>query len=141
MLSPKYRFKNVDLGNRAVFALTNGSFESRPTYCLRFVRQVVENLQRKPWSVPRGMDAWEAAQELERQGYGVPLANGSRIGDLLFKAPTETNPHGHVGIRIAGNRVAENSSYHAARQRGEARGVRTLEEFGKFQKIIRLGAL
>lgn len=137
---PKYRFKNTALADHAVFALKNGAFEKHRRYCLRWVRQVVENLQGKPWTVPRGDNAWEAAKALESQGFRVPNERGSKIGDLLFKAPTEKVPEGHVGIRIAGNRVAENSSAHAATDDQDARGTRTLGEFGHVDMIIRLGS-
>jgi len=135
----RYPFKNVDLASHAVFAVSNGGFERGKQYCLRWVREVVENKTRKPWSVPRGSDAWEAAQELTKQGLSVPAIRGSKIGDVLFQKPTPRNPHGHVGVRVAGNRVAENWSGHWRADRPDSRGFRTLEEFGRVDCIIRLG--
>jgi hypothetical protein len=49
---------------------------------------------------------------------------------------TGSGGNGHVAIRILGNKVAENSSVHWDGR--DARGVRTLKEFGNFDMIVRL---
>lgn len=135
----KYPFKNAELADHAVFAVEHGSFERAKQMCLRFAREVVENKAGDSWSVPRGFDAWQAAQELTKQGFLINPKNGSKVGDLLFQKPTQKNPHGHVGIRVRGNRVAENFSPHYTAKHPDARGFRTLEEFGRIDAIIRLG--
>jgi hypothetical protein len=68
-------------------------------------------------------------------GYSIHLGRGSLPGDLLYKVHG-SGGFGHVGIRVAGNMVAENSSIHW--DGNDARGLRTLEEFGHFDLIIRL---
>jgi hypothetical protein len=55
----------------------------------------------------------------------------------LYKKGTKSNPAGHVGIRVAGNRVAENSTTRVGRVQG-AKGFRTLDQFGKVDLIVRL---
>lgn len=135
----KLGFTQEALAKHALFAVRNGSFVRLRGNCLRFVREVVSNLKPNAWPLEIGPNAWEAANRLEKLGYGIPLSQGSQVGDLLFKKPTENNAAGHVGIRVPGNRVAENSSYHAASDDDDARGVRTLKQFGTYHKIIRLG--
>lgn len=81
-------------------------------------------------------DAIAACHALQALGFEVPKENGSVPGDLLFKL-TGSGGFGHVGIRVAGNMVAENSSVHDDDD-GDARGLRTLAEFGDFDVIIRI---
>ena len=135
----KLGFNNSQVASAAKKALRGSSFETKRRNCLRFVRQVVGSVKAGGWPLAIGPNAWEAFELLRDKGYSVPLSNGSQIGDLLFKAPTEKVPEGHVGIRIEGNRVAENSSFHAATDDDDARGTRSLREFGRIAGIIRLG--
>jgi hypothetical protein len=74
-------------------------------------------------------------RRFKKSPYAVNLTNGSVVGDLLYKL-NGSGGAGHVGIRIAGNRVAENSSVHW--DGIDARGIRTLREFGHFDLIVRL---
>jgi hypothetical protein len=135
----KLGISNGQISEAAKKALRSSGFETKRNNCLRFVRQVVGSVRPKAWPLPIGPNAWEAYQLLRDKGYEIPLSHGSQIGDLLFKAPTEAVPQGHVGIRIEGNRVAENSSFHANSDDDDARGTRSLKEFGRVAAIIRLG--
>lgn len=65
--------------------------------------------------------------------YNVPLTQGSTQGALLYKLHG-SGGDGHVGIRVMGNMVAENSSVHWDGR--DARGKRTLREFGNFDVIV-----
>lgn len=135
----KLGITNDQIARTATKALIARDFVTVRGNCLRFVREVVTATRLGAWPLKIGPNAWEAYKLLKAKGYEVPIERGSVVGDLLFKAPTKNNHAGHVGIRISGNRVAENSSYHASTNIEDARGVRTLKEFGKVAAIIRLG--
>lgn len=107
--------------------------------CAGWAREVVTDEHGKAVANPKGLDAWNAFKWYQQRGLSVAPEHGSVIGDILFKKATVFNPHGHVGIRIAGNRVAENSSVHA-RDDEDARGIRTLSQFGRVDGIIRIPA-
>jgi hypothetical protein len=87
-----------------------------------------------------GRTARISALRFKKSPYFVPLKHGSKIGDILFKTHG-SGGFGHVGIRIEGNRVAENSSVHVGEYDNEARGIRTLKEFGDYDVIVRLPPL
>lgn len=117
-------------------ALTADGFETEAGMCQRWVRQVWQDVYGHQFdchalgSADEAMDSWIGT------GFAVSPRSGSVIGDILYKAGTARQPAGHVGIRIAGNKVAENSSAHV--RNGDARGTRTLERFGKYDLIVRL---
>lgn len=83
---------------------------------------------------PAGLDAIAQFDWYERKGLAVPVKGGSIIGDLLYKFG---GAHGHVGIRIPNSRVAENSSVHGVGDQ-DARGIRTIAQFGEVEGIVRL---
>lgn len=117
-------------------ALTAGGFERGRSMCQRWTRQVRQAVYGHKYDQYDGATA-EAARKLwSTSPYAVAPERGSLIGDILYKRGTPSQPAGHVGIRIAGNRVAENSSVHFDGHDG--RGTRSLEEFGKVDLIVRL---
>lgn len=128
-----------EIAAKAKVALTAKDFVTRRGNCLRFVREVITDLKLGAWPLYIGPDAWQAFKLLHAKGWSVPVERGSVVGDIIFKAPTPRNPHGHVGIRIPGNLVAENSSRHARSDWEDARGICTLKQFGPIAGIVRLG--
>lgn len=105
-------------------------------HCAGFARENIWQVygQSSSYSPPTGLDAIAQYDWFKKRGLTVPKKNGSVIGDLLYKFG---GTHGHVGVRIAGNRVAENSSVHGVGDE-DARGIRTLKQFGEFDGIVRL---
>lgn len=131
---------NKELDQAATKAVTAPGYPTKPGLCQMFVRLTVESIYGKRFdAVIHQGSAKEAAEAFEHDGrYVVPLDHGSVPGDLLYKKHG-SGGFGHVGIRVSGNRVAENSSVHIT-DRGDknARGFRTLKEFGDFDVIVRL---
>jgi hypothetical protein len=118
-------------------ALTAPQFVSLPHRCQQWARQVYELVYGQEFEKYRRENARLTALAWRASPYNVPLERGSVIGDLLYKTHG-SGGDGHVGIRINGNRVAENSSLHFDDDDDDARGIRTLREFGHFDVIIRL---
>ena len=129
--------QNATLAATATSAITNPAFERRGGYCQRFVRQVVQRAHGSRYDRFHKSTAEASRKAWIAGGYAVNPKNGSVIGDILYKAATREVPEGHVGIRVAGNRVAENSTTSLGRVQG-AKGFRTLEEFGAVKTIVRL---
>jgi hypothetical protein len=123
------------MNDAAQRALTGSQFEARPHLCQKWVRQVIQSLYSDTFDQLFETDAIRTGNCFNAHGLGVPLLHGSAVGDVLYKLHG-SGGHGHVGIRIEGNRVAENSSVHWDGH--EARGIRSLREFGNFDLIIRL---
>jgi hypothetical protein len=122
-------------------AALNGLRDARTTHephqCEKWARQVKERVYGAKFSAWQRHNAMMTAMAFKEAGYAVSLASGSKEGDLLYKI-YGSGGDGHVGIRLAGNVVAENSSVHW--DGSDARGLRTLAEFGNFDLIIRLSA-
>lgn len=129
-----------DLAYAAVDGLTDPGFETRPGYCQRWVREVVQSLYGDLFN-----DYWEdsAAHTLMQFRTSKlllhPAAPLSR-GDLLYKSPEYSGVAGHVAIMGPNALVCENSSYHwnPAEAHPDARGTRSLTAFGPFSAIVRL---
>lgn len=128
---------NPTFAAQAEKSIRDSAFVRLRGRCQQFVRQ---NIQKKygarfdsyhKASAHLSMKAWEGSP------YAVEPVRGSVVGDILYKSGTKSNPAGHVGIRVPGNRVAENSSTSIGRVSG-AKGFRSLEEFGKVDLIVRL---
>lgn len=122
---------NIRLAQTAVGAIVDRGFERQAGYCLRFVRQCVQKtFGAQSWPVPQGLDAKQSADWLKLHrpkecGEGV-----GTIGSVLFYAGPHHGPHGHVVIRVAGNKVAENSTAHAPEGHDDGRGYRPLSALG-----------
>ncbi len=83
-------------------------FEWRSGYCLRFVRQVVQAaLGADAWSITQGLNARNAAAAFDAKGWMLPIIGNSIPGDLFFWTADRHGIHGHCGIRVVGNRLAE----------------------------------
>lgn len=120
----------------ALEALKTPGFVSERGMCQKFVRQVIQAVYGAQFNKYHSFDAEDSRRLWAGSPYAVAPSRGSMIGDILYKRGTPSSPHGHVGIRIAGNRVAENSIVHNGAFGG--RGVRSLKSFGKVDLIVRL---
>jgi hypothetical protein len=118
-------------------ALTDEDFENTHGMCQKFVRQVVQDIHSGRFDEFHRGTANASRLAWARSPYAVDPSRGSVIGDILYKAGTPRQRAGHVGIRIPGNRVAENASVHLNGKHG-AKGIRTLEEFGAVALVVRL---
>lgn len=104
--------------------------------CQKWVRKRYERVWGKKFSFAHRPSAVEASQAFAGTLYDVPLERGSREGDILYKEHG-SGGKGHAVIRLRGNMVAENSSVHDDDD-GNAIGLRTMAEFGAFDRIVRL---
>lgn len=111
-------------------------------HCAGYVRENIWQTYgaKSSHSSPAGLDAIDQFKWYKARGFAVPVkkgieGGGSVVGDILYKFG---GAHGHVGIRIPGNIVAENSSVHGVGASEDARGTRTLKQWGQIEGIIRL---
>jgi cell wall-associated NlpC family hydrolase len=144
------------LARAAWAALGDPAFESRPGYCERFVREVIQSVFAHDFdgyfqaTAYATMQAFTPSQFCRYSGSIIDasdVARGSvhlQAGDLLFKGPSTSGPYGHVAILLSGAvyRVAENSSYHllpgSLGDVSGAKGWRSLLAFGPFEAVVRL---
>jgi hypothetical protein len=127
---------NETLSESAKTALKAPQFVRLPHRCQQWVREVVQHVYGNRFDrYFYRVNAIGSGLAFKNSPYCVPLENGSVPGDILYKL-SGSGGDGHVGIRILGNKVAENSSVHWDGQ--DARGIRTLREFGNFDLIVRL---
>lgn len=130
---------NKVLADQAVKALTGEGFEKKAGYCQKFVRQCVQKIYGSRFDEYFKASAYETMLAFQNSPYAVPAGQGSQVGDLLYKGRKTSGRYGHVAIRILGNKVAENSSSHVSETDRDARGMRSLEAFGAYELIVRLG--
>lgn len=130
------------VANAAVTA-TSG-FEKVSGYCQRFMRQCTQKVYGSKYDDYMKSSAAETMAAFKNSPYAVKvdpniLGGGSVPGDILYKGTKTSGKYGHVGIRVPGNKVAENSSSHI-NEAGDrdARGFRSLQAFGDFELIVRL---
>src|SRR6476660_5629063 len=141
MNETKTTLYNLKLAHKASEALTAKSgFEKQSGYCCRFVRQVIQAVYGNKYDKYFKASAYETMLAFKDSPYAVKLTKGelgggSVIGDILFKGNKTSGKFGHVGIRVAGNKIAENSSAHFNEKEGDhdARGTRSLQAWGDFE--------
>lgn len=138
---------NPAIVRAAIQALTAPWSEDEARYCLRFARTAVERAGYGDrfdalFRPDRDPAAKEAARAFRAAGWAV--SGKPKPGDLLFKTDGD---YGHVGILIEYNaatgrgKVAENSTAHVGAGDRDARGTRTLGQFGPWQVTVRLPVL
>lgn len=126
------------LATVAAAALTEPGFESKAGYCQRFTRQCVQKAYGHKYDKYFKSSAYETMLAFRGTPYEVPMSEGTQVGDILYKGRKTSGKYGHVGIRILGNKVAENSSSHVSNTDREARGTRSLDAFAPYEMIVRL---
>lgn len=131
-----------ELAEQAVKGLTDNRSAKTAGYCQKWVRQQIQKTYGSRFDKYMAESATLTMEAFRDSPYFVEvdrdqLGGGSVPGDILYKGTKTSGRFGHVGIRILGNKVAENSSSHVS-GRGDARGTRSLQAFGKFEGIVRL---
>lgn len=121
---------NALVADTARRALTAPGFETRPSWCQRWVRQVLQAAFGDRWDGIYQASARATAEAWRAAGYAAPLGQ-PQLGDLLYRT---YRPSGHVGIYIGAYGVAENSTVHHP----DARGTRSLAAWGRPDVIVRL---
>lgn len=112
-------------------------FEKKAGQCKRWVRQVQIALKvPERVQLPVGIDAKQSAQWVRDNCPGCIMHNGSVPGDVLIWENGH-GPHGHMGIRIPGNKLAENSVAHAPVDTEDGRGTRDLSQLGEPDMVFR----
>lgn len=126
---------SLALGAKALAWATEGHGETEDGYCQRWVRQVIQDVYGDAYnafmleSAKKSAIAWKKARADSTLPQGVSVLVTSdykqtMIGDILYKT-IGSGDFGHVGIRVLGNKVAENSSTNYGRTHG-ALGFRKL---------------
>ncbi|BCM89065.1 hypothetical protein IAD21_00908 [Abditibacteriota bacterium] len=133
---------NKAIADYALYGLTAPEFPKKNGLCQKEARMAVQGaLGHKYDDVLVKPSAREAAQSLLHAGFAFPVSElakhgGLQLGDLLYKTEG-SGGFGHVGIYTLRG-VAENSTYHWKKTGGQdARGIRTLAQFGDFQLVAR----
>lgn len=136
---------NATLAQTALDRARQGIGPTTSGYCQMWARLTVQAVYGHQWdawlhraSAKLAGEAFRAAYQRGELPEGVEVImtgqpSRTQIGDLLYRT-LDGGPFGHVSIRVAGNRVAENSSVH--RGVHGAIGFRPLGV--KFDTIIRL---
>lgn len=114
-------------------------YEAEAGYCWKWTREVLRNAGVPPSMIPPiGVDAAGAAAWYQANHPDTVCSNGTVPGDVCFFLGQRHGPHGHVGIRIPGNLLAENSTYHAPEGQEDGRGTRELSTVGFVSVAVRL---
>lgn len=131
---------NKKLAATATEALTAKGYEKRPGWCQKWIRQVVQKTHGNKYDKYFDDSAYLTMLNFKKSPYAVPAVEPTQVGDILYKGRKTSGKHGHVGIRILGNKVAENSSSHVDPSAGDndARGTRSLDAYGAYELIVRL---
>ncbi len=104
----------------------------KPGQCWRTQRLVIES-QGLPSPGP-GLDAKGAAKWYKKRGFAVADTTKTKLGDLYFWLDGK---HGHVSMRVQGNRIGENSSVHSTNG-SDARGYRRLKDLRPVDIVVRV---
>jgi hypothetical protein len=110
-------------------------FPKKPSRCQEFIRLASEEVVGNKFDDEFAGTARETGMNFIGTKYQVPREDGCIPGDLLYKLDG-SGGSGHVAMRIPGNKVVENSSIHWNGR--DARGTRTMKEYGHFDVIVRL---
>lgn len=130
------------IAEQALRGLKSDVFPSTRGMCQKFARISVQSAIGHGYDgVLQKASAKEAALSLRAAGLARDYVQGQILqpGDLLYKT-IGSGGFGHVGVYVGNNQVAENSSYHVRNGGSDARGIRTLEQFGAFQIVARFPA-
>lgn len=128
--------QNPQLANAAAKALTNNAFVLRRGMCQKFARQVIQSVYGDKYDAYHKASANLSHDAWKRSKFAVDPSRGSVVGDLLYWDGDAAQPDGHVAIRIAGNRVAENSVIHYGPNGGKS--TRAMSRLREPDLIVRL---
>jgi hypothetical protein len=102
-----------------------------------WARMVYEHAIGGQWEFAHLPSARLACLAFKNTKYVLPRGAKLEPGDVLYKQGLP-GQFGHVGVFVGAELVAENSSIHDTT--GDARGLRTLTEFGAYTLAVRYPA-
>lgn len=117
-------------------AKQKSGYPSDPGECAQFQRKVTTNVLGLMRSWHPGPDAKAVGQLLRSRGLLVKSGH-PEVGDLLVWTGEGHGSHGHIAMRVLGNRIAENATIHH-NQTGDARGFRPLAGLDPNFSVYRL---
>jgi cell wall-associated NlpC family hydrolase len=121
----------------AIRALTVPGYPTAAGYCQMWARMAYEHAIGRTWDFAYLPSARQACLAFKNTRYVVPRGSMLEPGDVLYKQGLP-GQFGHVGIYVGGGMVAENSTIHYTTS--DARGLRTLKEFGAYTLAVRYPA-
>jgi len=131
------------IAKEALRALHAEGYPTHNHLCQQFAREIVEHaLGGRPMGSPNPNSAKDCAMRLLHNGIAFRASElhshgGLQAGDLVYKT-VGSGGDGHVGIFVGNGRIAENSTVHwNETNETDARGIRTLAQFGAFQVVAR----
>ena len=127
----------ITLDQQALVALVDDDFVTTRGYCQKFVRQCIQHLYGDRFDEFHKADAKLSFYAWRESEWFVMPHRGSVPGDILYYVGPGHGPHGHVAIRLKGNKVAENSIVHQNGKYG-GKGIRKLDTVGYPVGVIRL---
>jgi hypothetical protein len=121
-------------------AVYDDDFNSGRSHCQMWVRQCIQRVYGARFDAFHRGNAIQSEAAWKQSKYWLVGSHPTVPGDILYYTSPEHGVNGHVVIRIAGNRVAENSLLHYD-QTGDGRGTRPLSAVGKPTLVVRLPSL
>jgi cell wall-associated NlpC family hydrolase len=121
----------------AIRGLTAGGYPTKAGNCQMWARIVYEHAIGGAWEFAHLPTARAACLAFKNTRYVVKTGSALQPGDVLYKQGLPGG-FGHVGVYVGGGMVAENSTIHDTT--GDARGLRTLREFGAYTLAVRYPA-
>lgn len=127
---------NEPLGTAAKLAPSDPQVEYKSGFCQRAVRQLIAKLYKSRFAAfNKGASAIEAAKNWEKSPFAVDPRRGSVVGDIMYWTQGH-GPHGHVGIRVPGNKVFSNTTLSPSAR--NAKCLLPLAAFGEPDLLVRL---
>jgi len=112
-------------------------YSNQPGLCAQAMRLVTTRVLGKARSWQSGPDALGVAKLLAERGKELPAGTLPEVGDLVVLDGPEHGEHGHIMMRVIGNRFANNSTWNFNRT-GDARGFRDLSVWTPRARVFRL---
>lgn len=130
-------FMSQALQEQVTRALTAQGFTTERGKCQKFVRQNIQKVYGGFFDDFHKGSAKESARAWSQSKWYLVGSHPSIPGDILYYTSADHGEYGHVAVRVLGNQVAENSTYHFERT-GDGRGKRPLLALGTPSLIVRL---
>jgi TP901 family phage tail tape measure protein len=130
--------RGAEIAEMAILGLKRDDFVKAANHCVEWAREVTEKALGKrdrelsrAKGGPFGGNAAETLEGARKLGWLLPKGAEPRPGDVLLKPD-------HAGVYLGHDQVAENATVHATKKHRDARGTRTLEEFGSNFRVMRV---
>ncbi len=123
------------LADEAVNGLTDPTSTRKRSECQKWARQQYEAVYGDIFHADNPLTAHAAMRFWRDTPFAKDGNQWGVVGDLLYWRGTPSQPAGHVAIRIAGNRIAENSVVHFLWD-GDGRGTRAIKNLPRTPDLI-----